>query len=76
MKIKISYPNDYNSAERYAEADRFFGGDGNSIEEMGAELGSLVVSLGGKFVEETDFGAVWEFAAMPELPAWAEVEIL
>jgi len=39
-------------------------------------LGDLVRSLGGKFIKETDFGAVWEFREMPALPSWATVEIL
>lgn len=73
MKIKINYPNDFESEEAYKAADEFFGGN---VEDMGRELGELMRSLGGKFLEPTDFGGIWDFAEMPALPDWAEVEIL
>lgn len=73
MKLKISYPNDYGSEAAYQAADEFFGGN---VEDIGRELGDLLLSLGGKFLKETDFGGIWEFAEMPSLPDWAGVEIL
>ncbi len=73
MKLKISYPNDYKSAHDYRAAEEFFGGD---VEDMGREMGDLLLSRGGTFIAESDYGAIWEFAAMPVLPAWAGVEIL
>lgn len=73
MKLKISYPNDYGSEAAYHAADEFFGGN---VEDMGRELGDLLLSMGGKFLKETDFGGIWEFAEMPQLPNWAGVEIL
>jgi hypothetical protein len=65
MEIKISIPNDYNSEDSYKAAveDCYDGDDEACISDEGQRLYEALAdaasAAGLKFVEGTDFGAIW-----------------
>jgi hypothetical protein len=74
-KIKINYPNDYESDSDYKDAVADCGEDEESILDKLAEVASI---SGLEFVESKDFGAIWEGSeeeienCKKNLPAWAK----
>jgi hypothetical protein len=74
-KIKINYPNDYESEADYQAAVAQCGEDESSILD---ELGEIASISGLEFVESTDFGAIWEGSEKEiedckrNLPEWAK----
>jgi hypothetical protein len=82
--IKISIPNDYNSDEDWAAAVLDCYGDNPEAvdydindEAMRERMADCAMAAGLKFVESTDFGAVWRGTAAQikacrsALPVWA-----
>lgn len=72
MRIKISYPNDTGSDERFARAID------ECVDEEGLweAMASAAKSSGCRFVESTDYGAIWDCPTMPPLPEWAGISLL
>lgn len=85
MKLKISVPNDHNSVYDMvrAVADCYDGDDDAAAADEGRALydalSTAALEAGLRFVETTDFGAVWDGTpeqcarAQELLPAWAYV---
>ena len=83
MKIEISIPNDYGSDEDVKKAiDEIYHGDIEACESdegrlIFDELGSIAESGGLKFIEVSEYGAIWSGSkkkikeVVDHLPKWA-----